>query len=281
MNYRHAFHAGNSADVLKHLTLIALLQSLTAKPKPLRYLDTHAGRGFYALDSLEAQRSGEAALGIERLRAAFSERASPPLIAEYFRLIDNTRAAHGASAYPGSPAIAAALLRADDKLVLAELQRDEHAALRAHFVRDRRIQCRATDGYGLLKSDLPPPERRALVLIDPPYEQQIDEYATILTALEHAFGRFPTGVYALWYPVKLKSEVQGLVRDVRAQFAGRPSLRIELHEHPPITANRLNGSGMLMLNPPWRLLQSLEPALHAARAAWALSDSLPLLIEST
>ena len=259
MNYRHAYHAGNPADVLKHLTLIALLERLLVKDTALHYFDTHAGRGRYRLDSQESLASGEADQGIAKLRAA---RLTVPLLDEYFRLIDNERAFFGPSAYPGSPAIAAQLLRSIDRMTFAELERSEAQLLKSEFGDDPRVTIKSVDGYGLLKADLPPKERRGLVLIDSPFERQAEEFKVILAALAEAHARFAHGVFAIWYPIKIRSEVDGFVRSARSRFA-RPALRIDLTLYPATTANRLNGSGMLIFNPPFELERRLEPALGA------------------
>lgn len=277
MNYRHAYHAGNFADVLKHLTLIAVLERLCVKDTPLAYLDTHAGRGRYRLDSDAALASGEAAEGIQRLRESVSVMPGE-LLDDYFRLIDNERAGHGPNCYPGSPALAAQLLRPTDRLILAELEPGEAQALKQELGRDPRVLLRSGNGYGLLKSELPPKQRRGLILIDPPFERQADEFSDILNALAEGLTRFAHGVYAIWYPVKLKAEVDGFVRAVRKQFA-RPTLRIELHLYPPTTANRLNGAGMLLINPPFEVERRLRPALVTMAKALAVNSTPHLIVE--
>jgi len=277
MNYRHAYHAGNFADVVKHLTLVALIERLLSKDTPLAYLDTHAGRGRYRLDSAEALASGEGAAGILALRKSAQE-SRVELFNDYFRIIDNERAEHGASCYPGSPAIAAQLLRATDRLILGELVPAEAQALKHEFGGDERVGVRVGNGYQLLKSELPPKERRGLILIDPPFERQVDEFKDILGALSFAHERFVHGVYALWYPVKLKSEVDGFVRAAR-KLMGRPSARLEWHRYPATTANRLNGAGMLIFNPPYLFEQKLKPALLALNQTLKPDGALPLIFD--
>ena len=201
MNYRHAFHAGNHADVLKHVALLALCDALTVKPAPLFAVDTHAGRGLYPLDGNSALRTGEAEGGIARLQA---EAPKHPAIARYLTAVKACRAEHGASAYPGSPWLLAHALRADDRIAACELQPEEAAQLKVNFARDARVAVHARDGYSGLKALLPPKigairYNRGLVLIDPPYEAQLEEFDTAIGALRESLGRWPQACYALWY----------------------------------------------------------------------------------
>jgi 23S rRNA (adenine2030-N6)-methyltransferase len=204
MNYRHAFHAGNFADVFKHTILVGLLQALKEKPAPFCYLDTHAGAGRYDLRGVEAARTGEAESGIVRLLGAQAE--APPLLRAYLDLIAALNLAgysgHAIAIYPGSPLIASHLLRPSDRAVLCELQGEEAAALKALFAGDARIGVHQRDGYAALAALLPPKERRGLVLIDPPFEAQEGEFCAIEAALKSAYARWPTGIYAIWYPIK-------------------------------------------------------------------------------
>ncbi|GAB3035492.1 23S rRNA (adenine(2030)-N(6))-methyltransferase RlmJ [Oleiagrimonas citrea] len=254
MNYRHAYHAGNFADVLKHCVLIALIEALQAKPKPLCYLDTHAGAGRYDLSGEAARKTAEADAGIGRLRALHGRL---PLLDRYLDLV----AAEGADHYPGSPRIAARLLRADDAAQLCELLPEEAAKLRALFREDRRIHVHERDGYAAMKALLPPTQKRGLVLIDPPFEEQIDEYARIQTALDTALTRWPSGVYAVWYPIKLGRELHPFRRWLRG-CAAKTVLDIELLTRPDTVPQRLNGAGIAVLNPPWRLDATLHPLLR-------------------
>ena len=262
MNYRHAYHAGNFADVLKHVVLVALLDALQAKPKPLCYVDTHAGAGSYDLAGEAARKTAEAEAGIGRLDPL---RGRDPLLDRYLALV----AAEGAQRYPGSPRLAARMLRAGDVAHLCELHPDEARVLRALFRDDPRVHVHQRDGYAALKALLPPDPRRGLVLVDPPYEDQGGEFARIQAALDVALGRWPNGVYAVWYPIKLGREVQPFRRWLGGCAAGSV-LDIELLVQPDNVPQRLNGAGMAVLNPPWQLdtrLLSALPLLAVALGA--------------
>ncbi len=264
MNYRHAFHAGNFADVLKHTVLIGLVEALKAKQTAFCYMDTHSGRGRYALDGSEATRTGEAGDGIQRLLAATR---APALVHVYVNLVRALNA-HGdaVAQYPGSPLIASLLMREQDRGILCELHPEEAAALKALFRGDARFAVHERDGYGAMKALLPPKERRGLVLIDPPFEAQEAEYDTIAAALEEARTRWPTGMYAVWYPIKLRQHVQKFHRWLAGSGFGKV-LVAELLLHPDNSALRLNGCGMAIVNPPWmfeRPLAELLPALQAS-----------------
>ncbi|PXV54161.1 23S rRNA (adenine2030-N6)-methyltransferase [Dyella jiangningensis] len=269
MNYRHAYHAGNFADVLKHTVLLALVEALQAKPTPFAYVDTHAGSGCYALDSAEAGKTGEYKDGIARLLFpdlhAGNGKAPPlpPLLRRWLdgilRLPGNE---HGLKLYPGSPLQVAHAMRESDSAQLCELHPEEATRLRELFHHDHRVHVHQRDGYEALKALLPPKEKRGLVLIDPPYEAQDAEYRVMEKALKMALQRWPTGVYAVWYPIKLRSQVQPFHRWL--QHCGvRRVLRAELLVHPDDSPLRLNGSGMVILNAPWKLDEALRDALRA------------------
>lgn len=260
MNYRHAFHAGNFADVFKHTILIGLIEALKAKQTPFNFMDTHAGRGRYALDSSEATRTGEAADGIQRLLA--SARA-PTLVHVYMNLVRSLNSGHGElTVYPGSPLLASLLMRENDRGILCELQPEECAALKALFKGDTRFAVHERDGYAAMNALLPPKERRGLVLIDPPFEAQDDEFRIVEKALADAQRRWPGGIYAVWYPIKLRQQVQPFHR-----WLGRTGfskvLVGELLLHPDNSALRLNGCGMAIVNPPWKFEKQLEELLPA------------------
>lgn len=265
MNYRHAFHAGNFGDVLKHLVLVELLGRLAAKDKPLFFLDTHAGRGRYDLAAEESRRAGEARDGILRLAAA---PALPPAARRY---VDAVRASDPANAaciriYPGSPRLAAALLRPADRGALCELAPREAAALRHELAGDRRFAIHERDGYEALAALVPPRERRGLVLVDPPYEAQEQEFDAIGTALGRALERWPTGVYAIWYPIKRPGPVQRFQEALLGLGVER-LLVVELCVHPRDSRVGLNGSGVAIVNPPWQTDGALAEALRAVHAA--------------
>ena len=269
MNYDHAFHAGNHADVLKHLVLLALIDALARKPTPFFVLDTHAGQGEYALQSRQAAATGEIEGGVLRLAAWSSKqtRLAPPLA----RYLDAVEPFLAAGRYPGSPRLTAACLRADDRLACCELSPEPAQRLKALFAGDPRVGVHQRDGYAALKALLPPRERRGLVLIDPPYEAQLAEYDTALAALRAALARWPQGIFALWYPIKQRRALAPFFRRAAA-LPARSALVAELMCHADDSPLRLNGSGMLLLNPPWKLDQSLLHALPSL--AQALGDSL-------
>jgi 23S rRNA (adenine2030-N6)-methyltransferase len=250
MNYRHSFHAGNHADVLKHITLLALLRLLTAKDKPLAYLETHAGAGGYALDG-PAERTGEWRDGIGKL---WDATGAPPPVARYLEAVRAWNAGSPTPVrYPGSPGLAADALRGQDRLRLCETQPEVAAELRRRLSEhDPRVHVFETDGYQqALKALMPPPERRALVLVDPHYEAQLAEFDLIIHALREALGRFPTGVFAIWYPIKLATSLAPFLRRLAA-LPVQSSLVLELLVRAADSPLRLNGSGMAILNPPWR-----------------------------
>jgi 23S rRNA (adenine2030-N6)-methyltransferase len=264
MNYRHAFHAGNFADVHKHVVLLALLRALTRKDTPLAYIDTHAGAGTYDLGGESARRTGEADAGIGRLGAAG---LLPTAVADYLAEVRGFDAGRGL--YPGSPLLAARVLRPRDRLLLCEVQPAECAALRLALAGDARAQVMERDGYAALKALLPPRERRGLVLIDPPYEAQEAEFDAITAALEAAIARFATGVYVVWYPIKRRATLAPFHRWLRG-CGLRRVLVAELRVHGDDSPLRLNGSGMAILNTPWQVDASIAEALPRLRGL--LSD---------
>ena len=262
VNYRHAFHAGNHADVLKHVALLALCDALLAKPAACFALDTHAGRGLYALDAEAAQRTGEAAGGIARLA-----QTRDPAIARYLAAVAACREAHGPQAYPGSPWLLAHALREQDRIACCELQPEEADALKGVFRHDSRVAVHERDGYAAMKALLPPrigetKFARGLVLIDPPYEAQLEEFDTALTALRDATARWPQATYALWYPIKLRRSLQHFYRSAQ-KLEAKSALVAELLVRPDDSPLRMNGSGLLILNAPWKFDEAMGPALRA------------------
>jgi 23S rRNA (adenine2030-N6)-methyltransferase len=264
LNYRHAFHAGNFADVLKHVVLMQLLEHLLRKPAPFLYLDTHAGRGVYDLSDAEGQRSGEYKDGIGLLLAE-KPATLPPELQAYVALVRDS-AGEGRSAitaYPGSPLLVARMRRPGDRLVLVEKDAREADALRAVLGRQRRISIVTGDGYAALKAQLPPEENRGLVLIDPPYEDA-GEFDRVLAGLLLAHERWPRGQFAVWYP---QSERAGSARfRARLRDSGiRRILDLQLAVLPTDAPIGMPGCGMLLVNPPWQLderLKALLPSLH-------------------
>lgn len=258
MNYRHVFHAGNFADVFKHAVLSLLLKSLHRKDAPFCYLDTHAGAGRYDLDSAAAQKTGEFRDGILRIWEA----EPLPELADYLAAVRGLNPGKALRYYPGSPVVARFFLRPRDRMVLLELQPEECAQLKTQFAGDRRVTVLAQDGYAGLKALLPPKERRGLVLIDPPYEAD-GEYARVVDGLRVAHARWDSGTYALWYPVKDRPPVERFHRALMTTGI-RKMLLAEFAPYPEDASFRLNGCGMIVINPPWQLdeaLRSLLPGL--------------------
>lgn len=259
MNYRHAFHAGNFADVLKHAVLIGLLDALQRKPAAMCYLDSHAGRGRYDLLGDQATRTGEYRDGVQRLLDA------PGLSGLARRYVDCVRALDDGQGdalrrYPGSPLLAATLLREQDRALLCELHPEEAQALKTLFRNDARIAVHQRDGYEALKALLPPAQKRGLVLIDPPFERS-DEFDALQTALSAALARWPNGSYAIWYPIKLREAIVPLHRWLAQETPAKSVLIAELLLHADNTPLRLNGCGMALINPPWQFDQELATLL--------------------
>jgi 23S rRNA (adenine2030-N6)-methyltransferase len=252
MNYRHIFHAGNFADVFKHVVLSLLLKSLHRKDAPFCYLDTHAGAGRYDLSSAAAQKTGEYRDGIKRLLNG----QSLPELADYLATVSALNDGQTLRYYPGSPRVARFFLRPQDRAELLELQPDECAQLKAEFAGDRQVQVRLQDGYTGLKALLPPRERRGLVLIDPPYESD-KEFQQLIEGLREACARWESGLYALWYPIKSRPPVERFHRALVASGIRR-ILLAELSPYPEDSNFRMNGCGMVMINPPWKLDETLH-----------------------
>ena len=263
MKYRHAFHAGNFADVMKHIALTAVLLRLTEKERPLFVLETHAGRGRYEIGG-----ASEAGRGIHRLASAAIP-AGSPAIARYLEIVRSFNAGGAAfETYPGSPLIAAALLRPQDRAAFCELLSAESDALRREFRRDARIGVHCRDGFEALGALLPPASVRGLALIDPPYEEQEQDLAQVAVALVAAAARWPQGVLMAWYPIKQGVVAARLHR--RLRDAGiRRLLVAELCIHPDDSRAGLNGSGLVTINPPWQFdhdLRQAMPFLHGLLA---------------
>ncbi len=267
MNYRHSYHAGNFADVLKHVVVIELLLSLCKKPTPLCYLDTHAGAGFYDLFSAAASKNKEYVNGIEKIMQAAH---APLIIKSYLECVRNIH--HrllGATFsslryYPGSPLIAQHFTRCNDRLIACELHPQEYQLLKNTIAHDhsteKSIAIHHMDGYLGLKAFLPPRERRGLILIDPPYEHP-NEFTHIMRAVVTALKRWETGVYAIWYPLKDKREVERFYRSMRQTIPSKHLIFvIELSIYPDV-AMQLNGCGMMIVNPPFQFEQAVQSFL--------------------
>jgi 23S rRNA (adenine2030-N6)-methyltransferase len=260
LSYRHAYHAGNHADVLKHLILLQIAQYLGEKPAPFWIIDTHAGAGRYALDSAHASKLAEWRDGVGRLWNATS---LPPAAVDYLDFVKMLNPDGQLRHYPGSPWLARQLLRESDRLRLYEMHSSDGKLLQECFRgAGRQVAITEGDGFAGLKAILPPPPRRALVLIDPSYETKAD-YANVIKALQEAMKRFPTGTYALWYPLLLKPESRQLPD--RLKRLGVPNwLNATLEvKAPPRDGFGMYGSGMFIINPPWTLEKTLHETLPA------------------
>jgi 23S rRNA (adenine2030-N6)-methyltransferase len=259
LSYRHAFHAGNHADVLKHFIEVQLLRYLAQKDKPFWYIDTHAGAGCYALDSGYATQNAEYESGIARL---WERGDLPAPLADYVALVKRINPDGLMKLYPGSPLFAQQLLRDGDKMRLFELHPSDSEILHENFAGYGTLM-QTADGFGALKALLPPPPRRALVLIDPPYEDKQD-YQRVITALREGLKRFASGVYAVWYPQLQRSEARQLPEQLK-QLPVKSWLHVALSvQGPSAEGFGMHGSGMFVLNPPWNLhavLQQVMPYL--------------------
>jgi 23S rRNA (adenine2030-N6)-methyltransferase len=268
MNYRHAFHAGNFADVLKHAVLVRILLHLRAKPAAFRVIDTHAGAGRYDLAGPEATRSLEWREGIARLVAAPLGEPARLLLAPYLDAIAALNKPGNLTCYPGSPALVRAFLRAQDRLLACELEPNAAAALARYLARDRRSKAFAIDGWTALHAYVPPKERRGLVLMDPSFEDAGD-FARLGEALEAAQRKWAGGTYLLWYPVKERAGPDALARRLRRSGIAK-ILRVELSLGGMRADNRLGACGLIVVNPPWTLADELAillPELAAILSA--------------
>jgi 23S rRNA (adenine2030-N6)-methyltransferase len=263
MNYRHAFHAGNFADVFKHAILVGLLEALKSKQTPFCYFDTHAGAGRYDLRSEQARKTREYEAGVLRLLHATRLPTPLHIYLNLVRALNN--GGQDLSIYPGSPLIASLLLREQDRAVLCEMQPEEAEKLKALFASDARVGVHQRDGYAALGALLPPKERRSLVLIDPPFEAQEDEFRAVESALTAALARWPTGTYSIWYPIKLRQQTARFQRWFVTKKIPKV-LCAELLLHPDNSALRLNGCGMVIINPPWKFERTLEELLPVLRS---------------
>jgi 23S rRNA (adenine2030-N6)-methyltransferase len=264
MNYRHIYHAGNFADIAKHVGLLYCVEALKRKEAAFFALDTHAGRGFYDLQSAEATKSGEAERGIQRLiEAAIGN----PALAEYFGAI-RARRGKRLARYPGSPALIAAALRSQDRALFVELMPAEARAVEREMESTGRVRTEIGDGYAALKAFLPPDERRGLVLIDPPYES-LDELKAMLQAFGDAYRRWPGGTYLMWYPIR--SATQRSMVHARFEALRIPKMLFaDLAVHPDDAGIGLAGSGLMLVNPPYgadEYLLEAYTAIHAAVAS--------------
>jgi 23S rRNA (adenine2030-N6)-methyltransferase len=255
MNYRHAYHAGNHADVLKHVALARLIEHMKKKDKPFRVIDAHAGVGLYDLAGIEAGKTGEWEGGIGKLAPPFAPEVEA-LLAPYRAALASLNPQGGLRFYPGSPELALRLMRDYDRLIANELHPDDAAALERELLREPRAEVTRLDAETCLKAKLPPPERRGLILIDPPYEAA-DESSKAVRMLAQGLRRFAQGVYMLWYPLKAGAVADTVIAG--ATGLGVPAtLRVELRVREAFAGGGLAGSGLIILNTPWRLDEELR-----------------------
>jgi 23S rRNA (adenine2030-N6)-methyltransferase len=277
LSYRHAYHAGNHADVLKHLILLQIAGYLGEKPAPFWIIDTHAGAGRYALESAHATRLGEYRDGIGRL---WDAKGLPPAVTDYVDLVRQLNPDGQLRHYPGSPWLARQMLRESDRLRLYELHSTDQQLLQDCFRgAGRQVTITAGDGFAGLKAVLPPPPRRALVLIDPSYETRSD-YTAVIKALQDALKRFPTGTYALWYPLLAKVESRQLPDRLKSLGASDWLLATLEVKAPARDGFGMHGSGMFIINPPWTLEKKLHETLPRLTALLAQGDGARYTLES-
>jgi 23S rRNA (adenine2030-N6)-methyltransferase len=268
MNYRHAYHAGNFADVMKHALLARLLAHLSAKETAYFVLDTHAGRGLYDLTAEAPERTQEWRGGIGRLdQGPLAPAGAEALLAPYRSALAQVRARHGATSYPGSPLLIRQFLRRQDRCLAVELNPRDHDALARLFVSDGRVKALHLDGWLALNANIPPKERRGLVLVDPPYEAEA-ELGRVVQALVKAWSKWPTGLYAAWYPIKDGKAVAALARSLSASPM-RKVLRLEITVDEAGDRERLIGSGLVLVNPPFTLADEANVLLPALAARLA------------
>lgn len=270
MNYRHAYHAGNHADVLKHAVLTRVIEALKRKDKPFRVIDAHAGIGIYDLGGIEAGKTGEWESGIGRLEEPLAAEAEA-LLEPYRAVVAALNPQGGVRLYPGSPELALRLMRGEDRMIANELHPQDAIALERHFIRDMRVDVTSMDAETCLKAKLPPPERRAVILIDPPYEVKTEAVKAV-RMLAHGLRRFAQGVYLLWYPLKADGTGERIVEAV-AELGVAGTLKVELRVREAFAGGGLAGSGLAIVNAPWKLNEELHvivPALaeRLGRGTW-------------
>lgn len=256
MNYRHAYHAGNHADVFKHIALARIFALMARKDTPFAYLDSHSGVGLYDLLGDEASRTGEWESGIGRL---WEREGLPELVQDYLEVVRALNPDGELEFYPGSPELARRLTRSQDRVLLNELHPEDGRLLKANMGGERRIAVHQGDGWLLPRAFLPVSEKRGVLLIDPPFEQP-DDLERCVAALDEAIGRMRQTVVAIWYPIKDRRQLKRFYQ--RLEKCSAPKLlRVELCVHPADTAERLNGSGLVIANPPWPLDEELRGLL--------------------
>jgi len=259
MNYRHHFHAGNFADVVKHVLLLGLLESLARKDTPYCYIDTHAGCGLYDLGAGAAQKTLEFKSGLSRVKDADKNQA-PPWITRYLESVAALGREREGFWYPGSPWLALQAMRPQDRALLMELHPEDAGTLKKFLSRHNNVSIHARDAYEGLTALIPPKEKRGLVLIDPPYEEERDDYAPVVELLAKAHEKWPTGMYAIWFPIKDHHAITRFYRRLRNTYIPK-ILTTELCVLPPDNQLGLNGTGMILVNPPWQFKREAEKLL--------------------
>lgn len=256
LSYRHSFHAGNHADVLKHIVQSLILSALQQKDKPFVYHDTHSGVGRYDLTHEWSEKTGEFKQGIAKL---WEQKELPEEITSYIDAIKQLNEGNKLRYYPGSPRVAHAHLRPQDRMVLTELHPSDYPLLEQEFHRDRQVSIFKEDGFKRLKASLPPKERRGLVLIDPPYELA-HEYNDVVQAVAQSYKRWATGIYAIWYPVVNRCDIDDMLDGLKG-LGIRKILQIELGVSPDTNERGMTASGMIVINPPWKLESQMTELL--------------------
>lgn len=254
MNYRHIYHAGNFSDVVKHFVLTLLLQKLHEKEKAFSIIDTHAGIGLYNLQSTQALKTNEAEEGILKLLHSSQDKK---LFEHYLKIVQ----AEDSNVYPGSPLISRAFLRPQDRLWLSELHPEDFQQLTRLFHKDPQVKVLHQDGYLSLKSLLPPKEKRGLILIDPPFEER-NEFKTLINGLRESYKRFSTGIYMIWFPIKDLKPIKEFYTALK-ELEIPKILTIEFLKSPPTTPEALNGTGLIIVNPPWKIQEKIIPGLES------------------
>ena len=262
LSYRHSFHAGNHADVVKHIVQSLILDALKQKDKPFVYHDTHSGVGRYDLTHEWSEKTGEYKQGIERV---WQQNDIPQEIQSYLDSIKTLNNGDALRYYPGSPRVARAQLRQQDRMVLTELHPADHPLLEQEFHRDRQVSIYKEDGFKRLKASLPPKERRGLVLIDPPYELA-KEYRDVVNAIFQSYKRWATGIYAIWYPVVNRCDIEDMIEGLEG-LGIRKILQIELGVSPDTNERGMTASGMIVINPPWKLESQMNEILPFLKEA--------------
>ncbi len=277
LSYRHSFHAGNHADVVKHIVQSLILDALKQKDKPFVYHDTHSGVGRYDLTHEWSEKTGEYKQGIARI---WEQNNLPEDLKSYLDAIKALNNGDNLRYYPGSPRVARAQLRSQDRMVLTELHPSDYPLLEQEFHRDHQVSIYKEDGFSRLKASLPPQERRGLVLIDPPYELA-KEYRDVVQAIYQSHKRWATGIYAIWYPVVNRCDIDDMLEGLEG-LGIRKILQIELGVSPDTNERGMTASGMIVINPPWKLesqmqeiLPFLQQAIAPATGHWKVEWVVP------